>query len=370
MALINLVAGEIRGSVGAITGQKWKSIQVVKAKTAPTNPNSEAQRTHRAGFAKATALGVPLVPQAYSYFKPRKKNNQTNFNYFMSLNRDFINSGGDDLSLFRITEGTFPGIKSLAVQESGVSPSDVRINPDMTGLNTPEPFVITSSGNRDGNTGTAVYSHYWAFDGTLPDPAQYSRDWESNSPSNAWICIKLDNPRPLKRAELWNRAYEPPNSLMPKNWIIQGSDNGIDFTDILSGYFPPSSDGSGAKHDIFIGNDTPYLYYRFFCIDGYHSSFIAIAELRYYYSLEKTFHVSLEAYDWAGSSPSDLIVVGALNLDNREAVITDLRREDSPVPDLPLNIGYKSGDHFLVYAFCTDGKAQVSLSSQILYTIP
>jgi hypothetical protein len=370
MAVIHLISGEIRGSVGAITGQKWKSTQVVKAKTAPSNPNTEAQKTHREGFKRATALAVALVPLISRYFTPRKKRNQTNFNWFLSLNRDFINAGGKDLSLLKITEGSFPGIKSLAVQESGVSPSDVRLNPDMTGLDTPEPFAITSSGNRGGAAGTAAYSHYWAFDGTLPDPANYSRDWESDRPKDAWICVRLDNPRPLKRAELWNRAYDPPASLMPKNWIIQGSNDGAAFTDILSGYFPPSSDGSGAKHDIFVGNDTPYLYYRFYCADGYHASYIGIAELRYYYGVSKTFHLSVEAYSYKGSSPDDILVAGALNLENREAVITGLRRADSPVPDLPLDINYKSGDTFLAFAFCTDGKAQVSKPAQVLYTVP
>ncbi|MDR3140031.1 MAG: discoidin domain-containing protein [Treponema sp.] len=370
MALIRLISGEIRGSVGAITGQKWKSIQVVRAKSAPSNPDTPAQRIHREGFRQATAIGVPLVPQVYPYFKPPKKRNQTNFNYYMALNREFINSGGIDFSLFRLTDGNLPGIKTLAVQESGVSPSDVRLNPDMTGFNTPAPFEITSSGNRDNGAGSAIYSHYWAFDGTLPNPAFFDNCWESDSPSNAWICIRLDTPRPLKRIELWNRAYLPPYSLMPKNWIVQGSNDGIGFTDILTGYFPPESDGSGVKHDIFVGNDTPYLYYRFFCIDGYHSAFIGISELRLYYSLAKTFHVSLEAYAFAGSSPDDLIVIGVLNLENREAVITDLRREDSPIPNLPLNINYKTGERFLIFAFCTDGKKKVSKSSHIVYTIP
>jgi hypothetical protein len=370
MALIRLISGEIRGSVGAITGQKWKSIQVVRAKTAPSNPKTPAQQTHREGFRQATALGVPLVAPVYGYFKPPKKRNQTNFNYYMALNREFINSGGLDYSLFRLTDGNLPGIKTLAVQESGVSPADVRLNPDMTGLNTPEPFVITSSGNRGGSGSTGIYSHYWAFDGTLPDYASYDNAWESNTPSNAWVCVRLDTPRPLKRAELWNRAYPPPNSLMPKNWIIQGSNDGENFTDILTGYFPPSSDGSGAKHDIFVGNDTPYWYYRFFCLDGYHTQFIAIAELRLYYSLAKTFHVSLEAYTYSGSSPDDLIVIGVLNLENREAIITDLRRADSPILDLPLNINYKTGDRFLIFSFCADGKTKASKSTHILYTIP
>jgi hypothetical protein len=370
MAVIRLISGEIRGSVGAITGQKWKSIQVVKAKSTPSNPNTPAQQKHREGFRQASALGVPLVPQVYTYFKPKKKRNQTNFNYYMALNREFINAGGHDYSRFRLTEGSLPGIKSLAVQESGIDPSDLRLNPDMTGLDTPAPFIISSSGNREAAAGTAVYSHYWAFDGTLPDSAAYDRCWESNSPSNAWIGIKLDTPRPLKRVELWNRAYAPPSSLMPKNWIIQGSHDGAAFTDILPGYFPPASDGSGVKHDILVGNETPYWYYRFFCKDGYHASFIGIAELRLYYSLAKTFHVNLEAYTYTGASPDDLIVIGVLNLENREAIVTDLRREDSPIPDLPLNINYKSGDRFLIYAFCTNGKDQVSKSAHILYTIP
>ncbi|MDR0639966.1 MAG: discoidin domain-containing protein [Spirochaetaceae bacterium] len=370
MARLNLISGEIRGSVGGLTGQKWNSLNVLKAKTSPANPKTEAQQTHREGFGRATALGVPLVRQVYSYYSPKKKKSQTNFNYFMALNREFINSGGQDPALLRLTDGNLPGIKTFSVQESGVSPSDVRLTPDMTGLNTPAPFEITSSGNRGNTAGTNIYSHYWAFDGTLPDPDNYDRAWESASPSNAWICVKLGNPRPLKRAELWNRAYPPPYTLMPKNWIIQGSGDGIIFTDVLAGYFPPSSDGSGAKHDIFVGNDTPYLYYRFFCVDGYHADFISIAELRYYHSVVKTFHVSLEAFAYGDASPGDLIVIGAINLENREAVITDVRRADSPLPDFPLGIGYKPGDRFLVYAFCTDGKAKVSKSAQILYTIP
>jgi hypothetical protein len=288
----------------------------------------------------------------------------------MALNREFINSGGRDFSLFRVTEGNLPGIKTLAVQEAGIDPSDVRLNPDMTGLNTPVPFIITSSGNRAGSAGTGLYSHYWAFEGSLPDPANNSNCWESNSPSNAWIMIRLDIPRPLKRAELWNRAFPPPASLMPKNWIIQGSNDGVTFVDILTGYFPPSTDGSGVKHDILIGNDTPFLFYRFYCIDGYHSSYIGIAELRFYYAVKKTFHISLEAYTYTGSSPNDLIVIGVINLENREAIITDLRRADSPILDLPLAINYKSGDKFLIYAFCTDGDTKVSNSTHILYTIP
>jgi hypothetical protein len=240
----------------------------------------------------------------------------------------------------------------------------------MTGLDTPSPFIITSSGNRYNATDTANCSHYWAFDGTLPDPAYYSRCWESNSPSNAWIMIRLDSPRPLKRVELWNRAYDPPASLMPKNWIIQGSNDGLSFVDILPGYFPPSSDGSGVKHDIFVGNETPYLYYRFFCVDGYHDLYIGIAEFRMFYSVKKTFHISLETLDYTGASPDDLIVIGVINLENREAIVTDLRRADSPILDLPLAINYKTGDNFLIYAFCTDGATKVSNSAHILYTVP
>ncbi|MDR2759793.1 MAG: hypothetical protein LBB78_10490 [Spirochaetaceae bacterium] len=370
MALIRFISGEIRGSIGAITGQKWKSIQVVKMKPFPSNPNTPAQQLHREGFKQASRLGVPLVSQVYSYFKPPKRRNQTNYNYFMALNRKFINAGGHDFSVFRLTEGSLPGLKTLAVQEAGIDPSDVRLNPDMTGLDTPAPFVISSSGNRSGASGVSSFSHYWAFDGTLPDPVSFDRCWESASPSNAWIMIRLDIPRPLKRAELWNRAYVPPNSLMPKNWIIQGSNNGVDFVDLLTGFFPPSSDGSGVKHDIFVGNDTPYLYYRFFCIDGYHNLFIGIAEWRLFYAVKKTFHVSLEAFTYTGSSPDDLIVIGVLNLESREAVISDLRRADSPILDLPLAINYKSGDRFLIYGFCTDGRAKASYSTHILYTIP
>jgi hypothetical protein len=370
MALIRLISGEIRGSVGAITGQKWKSLQVVKAKTAPSNPNTPAQRGHREGFSRATALGVPLVPQVYQYYIPPKKRSQTNFNYFMALNREFINSGGQDYSLFRLTEGSLPGIKTLAVQTAGPDPSDIRLTPDMTNVDAPAPFVITSSGDRANAAPRDIYSRYWAFDGSLPDPSNYSRDWESAGASNVWIMIKLDNPRPLKRAELWNRAYAPPNSLMPKNWIIQGSNDGTSFVDLLTGYFPPSSDGSGVKHDILIGNETPYLYYRFYCIDGYHSSYIGIAELRYYYSLFPSFHVRVETLNYGEASPDDLIVIGVLNLDNRESVVTDLRRADSPILDLPLNINSKTGDNFLIYAFCTNGSNKVSRSSHILYTIP
>jgi hypothetical protein len=370
MALIQFISGEIRGSVGAITGQKWKSLQVVKAKTAPSNPDTPAQRGHREGFRRATALGVPLVPQVYQFYNPKKKRNQTNFNYYMALNREFINRGGQDYSLFRLTDGSLPGISSLAIQPWGTSPSDLRLNPDMTGVDTPAPFEITSSGDRNNTPPGAIYSRYWAFDGSLPDPANYDRCWISNRGDNAWITIKLDHPRPLKRAELWNRAYSPPNSLMPKNWKIQGGNDGLSFDDLLTGYFPPSSDGSGVKHDIVIGNETPYLYYRFFCIDGYHASLIGFSELRYFYSLARSFHVRLEAFTYGEASPDDLIVVGVLNLENREAVTIDLRRADSPILDLPLNINYKTGDNFLVYAFCTNGADKVSKSVHILYTIP
>lgn len=370
MALIHFISGEIRGSIGAITGQKWKSIQVVRAKTAPSNPNSPAQKNHREGFRRATALGVPLVPHMYRYFKPKKKQNQTNFNYFMALNRDFINSGGQDYGLLRLTDGNLPGIKSLGVQTSGVSPSDIKVTPDMTGHVTPAPFEVSASSQRSGGPDGNQYAPYLAFDGILPDPANYSRCWESASGQNEWLQIKLDNPRPLKRLELYNRAFSGAASLCPLHWIIQGSNDGQDFTDIRSGEFTEGTTVAGYKHDVLVGNETPYVYYRFFCIDSTYPTLIAIGELNYFYSLEKTFHVTLEAWDFAGSSPDDLMVIGVVNLENREAIITDLRRRDSPILDLPLNINYQTGGQFLIYAFCTDGKNGVSKSSHIVYTIP
>jgi hypothetical protein len=370
MALIRFISGEIRGSVGAITGQKWKSIQVVRAKTAPSNPNSPAQKSHREGFRRATALGVPLVPQIYPYFKPKKKQNQTNFNYFMALNKDFINAGGVDYSLLRFTDGNLPGIKSLGVQTAGISPADIKMTADMTSHLTPAPFAVSASSQRSGSPDDTNFAPYLAFDGLSPDPSDYSRCWESRTGQNEWLQVKLDAPRPLKRLELYNRAYSGAAALCPLHWVIQGSNDGQNFTDILSGEFTEGTTVSGYKHDVIIGNETPYLYYRFFCIDSTYPTLIGIGELKYFYSLQKTFHLTLETWDFAGSSPTDLLVIGVVNLENREAIITDLRRADSPIQDLPLNINYKTGDTFLIYAFCTDGKSGVSKSTHMVYTIP
>ena len=288
----------------------------------------------------------------------------------MALNKDFINAGGLDYSLLRLTDGNLPGIKSLGVQTAGVSPSDIKMSADMTSHITPAPFEVSASSQRDGTPDGAMFAPYLAFDGIPPDAVNYSRCWESGGGRNQWLQIKLDLPRPLKRLELYNRAYGGAASLCPLHWIIQGSNDGQSFADILSGEFTEGTTVAGYRHDVFVGSDAPFLYYRFFCIDSTYPTLIAIGELHYFYSLEKTFHLTLEAWDFAGSSPDDLIVIGVVNLENREAIITDMRRSDSPILDLPLNINYQSGDTFLIYAFCTDGKTSVSKSTHLVYTIP
>lgn len=92
MAKQNFVAGGFYGKLGALVGQRWKNVRVVKAYTIPANPRTEKQQKNRSQF--ATAIELAQVASAFNKGSPIWENDRiTEFQYRTSVAKTRVDAG-------------------------------------------------------------------------------------------------------------------------------------------------------------------------------------------------------------------------------------------------------------------------------------
>lgn len=137
--------------------------------------------------------------------------------------------------------------------------------PVMTSATTPSGVVICNQEES---------SHYgWnAFDGNTNE-ANFWSNASSGFPS--YLGYNFGEPVKICRLDLTSRSSRPERAC--KNYKIQGSNNGTDWTDIYSGTFAQQ-----VNNTISFANDVAYSYYRLYIVDVYSGSECNIVEMQFY----------------------------------------------------------------------------------------
>jgi len=139
-------------------------------------------------------------------------------------------------------------------------------SPTMTAANAPSPYVVSASSEST----LATYKAWKAFDGNS------GTFWNApTAPPNVWIMLDcgVDSNYVAKACAIKNYA-----KLGLKDFKVQGSNNGSDWTDLLS---DTAANNTTVQNFSFSGNSTVYRYYRILCITGHHSAELDVYEISF-----------------------------------------------------------------------------------------
>lgn len=129
--------------------------------------------------------------------------------------------------------------------------------PTMTSDTTPSGVASASSKSENA---------WYAFDNAT---ANWGSAQTVSAGGSQWIQYQFDSANSAKRVEITPYARDTKKRL--KNYKIQGSNDGSNFTDIHSGTLPNVTT-SGVVYEtttVIISNSNSYLYYRLYCVDSY-----------------------------------------------------------------------------------------------------
>ena len=142
--------------------------------------------------------------------------------------------------------------------------------PTMTS-NTEPSGVVTSSGND--STNHPSWLPYKVFNKDITE------GWWSNTGTNTYISYQSVRPICVKRISV--QSVLDSNVIRLKNFKLQGSNDGSNWTDIYSGVYK----NNDRVQNFSFANDNSYSYHRLYCIDSYTTSTgfsIVIKNLQFY----------------------------------------------------------------------------------------
>ena len=128
--------------------------------------------------------------------------------------------------------------------------------PTMTGYTTPSG---EASANAEYTGGGVTYRAWYAFDGKPHAQSSWMPAYNLNP---AWLQYEFTNAVAVRKADITTYS----NRL--KDFNIQGSNNGTDFTTIYTGSCPDGGSGVDVKHTFNFINNTAFKYYRLNCLTG------------------------------------------------------------------------------------------------------
>jgi hypothetical protein len=167
----------------------------------------------------------------------------------------------------------------------------INVTPTMTSNTTPSPYVISA----DGYYGSDM--PYKAFDG---NPAGDNRPfWNvtATRPSGGhWLKIDFGSTKVIQKIDLKSRNILPSPSAGIKDWILYGSNDDINYTQIASGTHPNTTNIMSYTFT----NQTGYRYYRINLLNNYAGS-----------SPNSNLIETMVLYEIQGATPAHWKVVGA-----------------------------------------------------------
>lgn len=145
----------------------------------------------------------------------------------------------------------------------------------MTANNAPSPLVASAS-----STWSASYPAWKAFNGVTTNNDDI---WASSTDYiNSWISLDYDTNKKINGVEIYprNTAFATQN---PKEFIVQGSNNGVDFTDIkkfdMNNWTPLAP-------NLFMFDEVNYRHYRILVLSIHGGTNASIVHIRYLYKRE------------------------------------------------------------------------------------
>lgn len=149
------------------------------------------------------------------------------------------------------------GITTFAVPELSEPSKLTKISPIMTSNTTPSPYKVTRS-----SVWNSSSDHAWmVFDGIKTGGENYT--WISAANElNPWICVDLGTKTKITSFKLW---LDTGKNKFPKDFTLQGSNNGTNFTNIKS-FTNVSSMTQASDGEIEFNLDSfaEYRYYKIY----------------------------------------------------------------------------------------------------------
>ena len=148
--------------------------------------------------------------------------------------------------------------------------------PKMTGANTPSGEA--SAGNIYGSG----YAGWKVFDrATSAGDGTYWFTTANPPASNRWVQYDFGFDIILTEVQISNNGTSSNRSYFVRNFKIQGSSDGVTFTDIYSGTADNSKNWPNYDKHVINDNSTPYRYYRLLATSTYTDGFVLIEELQF-----------------------------------------------------------------------------------------
>lgn len=145
--------------------------------------------------------------------------------------------------------------------------------PVMTSNTAPSGYEVKQSSIYSGG---GSYYGYKAFDNDFSTTSCWNTDAVA---AGQWIQIKLPNATIVKSMSLTNRNNSS-NVCAPKEFILQGSNDGLEWDNIATLLNKKSGQSETSTFDI--DNNEVYLYYRVYIVSGYVDKGLVIGELQFY----------------------------------------------------------------------------------------
>jgi hypothetical protein len=366
MARVALVSGEIRGSVGALTGQKWKSVQYVKARTAPSNPRTEKQVTHRSMFKYATQIGALLHKALYSLYQCPLKGAQTTLNYFLLINRDFINDPSRDLSKLCFTKGPLPGVQALDASALPPGASVIeKLVPPMTGNTSPRGFAASSTPQ----VTDPRFQPFHAFDGILEQqPLSNGTDWYAPyTPPfpRAELRIELPFASVIDHFILYGPRMTDRRDNCPGQVTFYGLSPDIPPTELYTLDIPEIPTQYSQPYTITPSIRAAFSGYSIICSYRASQTQLRIGQLEILGTVRNAIMLDITPYNYGEAKPEDSLIIGAINLTQYTYSQFVTERRIAQEGPLYIESYHQPGDTIIIFAALTDGGRKISNSAAI-----
>lgn len=156
--------------------------------------------------------------------------------------------------------------------------------PEMTANNAPAPYVASAD-----SIHSDPYQPYMAFNSKIGDAGAC---WHSSLSASHWLQLDYGAPRRINSFRLKGRStYSEWYNQMPTSFKLQGSNDGVNFTDIKS--FSGLSWGGNIEVDFLLDNDVEYRYYKLADMKS-GSDYICFNKVEFAYVIKKYAFIKYE----------------------------------------------------------------------------
>ncbi|MDR0451578.1 MAG: hypothetical protein LBH15_00885, partial [Treponema sp.] len=354
-----------------ITGQKWKSVQFVKARTAPANPRTEKQQAHRAGFKYATRIGALFHKSLYTLYKCPLKGAQTTLNYFLLNNKGFINDPSGDLSKLCFTKGPLPGIQAMSVSVASSDPPPVEeAIPPMTSNTSPLGFAASASSTAGGER----FHPYHAFDGILEQlPLDTGTDWCSayqTPPFADSLTIKLPFTSVIDRFIFYGPRLTDRLNHCPSLVTFYGQNPGSPPVELASLSIPSVPEQYAQPYEVTPDEHPAFSSYTIRCSNRTTNRYLRIGQLKIFSRILNALRLDITPYVYGNASPHDSLIIGVVNLTQYTYSQLIAERQTASHGPIYIESAHQPGDTLIIFAALTDNAGTVSNNTKAVVVAP